>query len=157
MANHLHYLITEPTLTFGKVFQFQSIDLPSYAVRIKNGEIWMGSLDTSNEEKYAFKIVPGLSGSGVSMQSISRPEKYIRHRQLKLFYGLNDESEKFKEEASFILHQGLTITTQLTVSFEAVSARGFFIRHENFRLVLSNDNNSEVEKKTGAWIPKPSK
>ena len=77
------------------------------------------------------------------MQALNYPDRYVRHRNFKLYLKRNDNSKQFKLDSSFIARRGFT-ATQDTFAFESVNMRGKYIRHSGYRLRISNRAKSNV-------------
>ena len=83
-----------------------------------------------------YSSLPGLSGKGISLQSIKYPDRYLRHRDMKLYVEQNDDSPTFHGDATFIFHNSLHFTwaigmgkkkARYSVSFESLNHPGFYI------------------------------
>ena len=89
-------------------------------------------------EAEMFKLInPGLWGAGsVSFESITRPGRYIRHRDGKIWVEEGDVNDQtFKKECSWFARNDHFFSG--FVSFESVHQPGFFIRHHSRRLEIS--------------------
>merc|ERR550519_508609 len=89
-------------------------------------------------EAEMFRVIsPGLWGAAsVSFESISRPGRYIRHRDGKIWIEEGDLSnEEFKRECSWFAKMDHFFSG--FISFESVYQPGWFIRHNSQRLELS--------------------
>ena len=100
-------------------------------------------------EPEMFRVVsPGLWGSGsISFESITRPGRYIRHRDGKIWVEEGDvNNESFKRECSWFARQDHFFTG--FVSFESVFQPGYFIRHHSRRLemteIFSNQDRNDA-------------
>jgi hypothetical protein len=80
---------------------------------------------------------PGLWGPGsVSFQSVSRPNRFLRHRDGKIWIEEGDMAdEQFQRECSWFVRRDHFF--QGFISFESVTEHGYFIRHRSRRLELS--------------------
>ena len=93
-------------------------------------------------------ISPGLWGSGsVSFESVTRPGRYIRHRDGKIWVEEGSmEDEAFKRECSWLVRNDHFFTG--FVSFESVYQPGYFIRHHSRRLemteIFSNQDRNDA-------------
>lgn len=76
-----------------------------------------------------FRIVPGLSGSGVSLESTNFPGYYLRHRNFEMWVERNDGSAIFRADASFTQRAGLA--SSAAVSFESQNYPGRYLRHSS--------------------------
>ena len=101
-------------------------------------------------EAEMFKLVsPGLWGTGsISFESITRPGRYIWHRDGKIWVEEGDivNDEAFKRECSWFLRKDHFFTG--FVSFESVYQPGYFIRHHSRRLemteIFSNQDRNDA-------------
>ena len=100
-------------------------------------------------EAEMFRVVsPGLWGAGsISFESITRPGRYIRHRDGKIWVEEGDtNNEAFKRECSWFARNDHFFTG--FVSFESVYQPGFFIRHHSRRLemteIFSNQDRNDA-------------
>ena len=99
------------------------------------------------EQPELFTLVsPGLWGAGsVSFQSVTKPGRYLRHRDGKIWIEEGDVSNSdFQKECSWFARMDHFFAG--FISFESVTQPGLFIRHRSRRLELSeivtnNDRN----------------
>ena len=111
----------------------------NYRIRHKDFKLVLNKTDGTAlfEMDSTFLAVPGLTGEGISFQSVNYPKRYIRH-------GLNgqqcvleedDGSAEFKLNATFTPRNGLE--SGLGVSFQASFNHTFYLRHRDFKLTIS--------------------
>ncbi len=81
-----------------------------------------------------FRVVPGLSGQGVSFQSINYPGHYLRHSGFAIFLHPRESTALYHEDASFIPVPGHAADDQF--SFQSVNYPERFLRHRGFRLYI---------------------
>ena len=83
-----------------------SLDAPARFIRHKNGR---GRVDAkvAPAQDGNWTMSAGLAGTGVSFQSQNLPGQYLRHRAGEVWLDPDDGSQLFKEEATFLLAQGL--------------------------------------------------
>ena len=127
-----------------------SVNLPRRMMRHRKSELWIDEAINSDlfVKESSFKMVPGLSGTGISFQSITYPDRYVWHQNFKLYLHKNGNSYLFKQDATFTSHPGFEGSS---VSFESVDFRGRFARASNFRVILSTDDGSVQFKKDASW------
>ena len=102
----------------------------------------------------SFRIVAGLAGKGLSLQSINYPDRFIRHRGNLLYLEKKDKSKLFKGDASFLPRRGFTSTRKkFSMSFESVNKPGWFIRNSRYRLRISKYERSTTFAKDASWVP----
>ena len=90
------------------------------------------------EQPEMFTLVsPGLWGAGsVSFQSVTKPGRYLRHRDGKIWIEEGDITDRqFQEECSWFSKMDHFFAG--FISFESVTRPGWFIRHRSRRLELS--------------------
>ena len=90
------------------------------------------------EQPEMFTLVsPGLWGAGsVSFQSISRPGRFLRHRDGKIWIEEGDVTDaQFQKECSWFTRMDHFFAG--FISFESVTQPGWFVRHRSRRLELS--------------------
>ena len=82
-------------------------------------------------------ISPGLWGAGsVSFQSVTKPNRYLRHRDGKIWIEEGDiANSSFQEECSWFAKMDHFFAG--FISFESVTRPGMFIRHRSRRLEIS--------------------
>jgi hypothetical protein len=113
----------------------------------------------------SFILRPALSGDSgaVSFESPMMPGAFLRHEGFRLKIQSNDNSELFRQDASFYLRSGLAELQPhhdhaeagpVTMSFEAVNARDHFIRHRNFELWVDRYDDSILFRNDASFRPK---
>jgi hypothetical protein len=134
---------------FGQGFntiQFQAIEStenPGFYWRHFQGMIRLAKYKNNDQffEDASFKAVPGLANPSnkdyVSFESKNFPGHYIRHRNMKLFLDKNDDSDLFRNDATFLyikpITQGLHVVNFLfsreaiTVFFCILAGLAFFL------------------------------
>ena len=94
----------------------------------------VGKIDkyvTGIDDAY-WKMVPGLSGQGVSFQSKNYPSNYLRQKDGAMVLNGNDGSAEFAQDASFVPVAGLANGKH--VSFRWVGDANRYIRHRDGKL-----------------------
>ncbi|MET0209439.1 MAG: AbfB domain-containing protein [Burkholderiaceae bacterium] len=81
-----------------------------------------------------WKMVAGLAGSGVSFQSQNYPNSYLRHRNGEVWLDQNDNSNQFKQDATFVQQPGLADGSG--ASFQSFNLRDRWLRHRNSLLYV---------------------
>jgi hypothetical protein len=115
----------------GKLVRLQSLNYPEYFLAESQG----GSLAyiLQGDENSEWKLVMGLNGKGISFESPAKPGFYLRHQGYRLKVHSKDESELFKNDASFEIRRAISGDRGKDfVSFESTNYPGFFIRHKNY-------------------------
>ena len=110
--------------------RIKSYNLPERFIRHKNstGVIDVSVVDPMADSKW--KIVPGLAdNNGISFESVSRPNYYLRHSNSAIVLNSNDNSTTFKSDATFYKTKGFADTSW--VSFRAYAYTDRYIRHSS--------------------------
>lgn len=95
-------------------------------------------IDNSPAHFPVFKIVPGLKGEGVSFRADDG--SYLRHSGYLLWAHINDGSDLFKKDATFIPLVG--IADKSKYSFRSYNYPRHYIRHQGYRVKISDEVNS---------------
>jgi hypothetical protein len=82
---------------------------------------WLDQLDST------FVVVPGLSGSGVSLKATNLSDYYVRHQGGRFKVSPSDGTELFRQDATFQLRPGLADRSLL--SFESHNYAAHYLRH----------------------------
>jgi len=132
-----HNVIASEYFT-GKVVSIESYNYPGNYIRHAYGlgEITEISSDLDKQDS-TFKIVPGLAdgdGNIVSFESLNYPGQYLRHQDGRIKLQLFEDSQQFRDDASFVVTTGLANPT--AVSFESYNFLGSFIRHKEGHLYI---------------------
>jgi len=91
-----------------------------------------------------FRIDPGLAGRCISLESHNYPGQYLRHQAWRVKLAPNDNSDLYKQDATFCMVPGLA--TSAGVSFESVNFPHHFIRHRNGELWVDDFDGSDLFK-----------
>ncbi|QJD84758.1 AbfB domain-containing protein [Cohnella herbarum] len=121
------------------VNQFESYNIQGSFIRFNGGR---GKLDGA---QYAadsqWRIVPGLANaSAVSIESVTVPGYYLRHRDGKVWLEANDNSTLFKNDATWHIRSGFS--NGWATSFESYNISGAFMRHRAGLLEISSISNA---------------
>ena len=114
------------------IIKLEAQGMNGYFMRHMNSR---GRMDTviNPIEDSQFRIVPGLaSGSAVSIESVSFPGSFLRHRNGEIWLDANDGSSIFKGDATWYQRAGLADSSG--VSFESYNIPGEYIRHRDYLL-----------------------
>merc|ERR1712106_25465 len=125
--------LVSPEIPGGQIVRITSKNRPGYYWSIDEGI--EGYLMTEAE---MFRVVsPGLWGEGsISFESTTKPGRYIRHRDGKIWIEEGDtSSEEFRRECSWFAKMDHFFSG--FISFESVHQPGWFVRHNSRRLELS--------------------
>jgi len=143
----------KPLLDIGKIYRFKASNYPDKMFRHKGFNIWTDRSNVNAQfyvKDSSWKIVAGLSGQGISFQSVNYPTHYLRHSWGKCKIDKYQNSALFKKDASWIVHPGLIGNG---VSFESVNYRGHYMRHAANRVRKDKYQNNALFKKDASWLP----
>ena len=99
-------------------------------------------------------VGPGLAGAGTySLRPTNFPDRFLRHRDFQLWVDAQEESDLFKQDASFKIVSGLADAAG--ISFESVNFPGHFIRHRGFELFNDCNDHSDLFKLDATFILEP--
>ena len=131
---------------------FQTFNFPDRFIRHAN---YLGFVEAAqgNYGSITFRMVPGLGGRCVSLQSTDVPDHYLRHQDWRIKLSRIDSDPNMRADATFCMMPGLASTTG--ISFEAISAPGHFIRHRNFELWLDRPDESDLFRKDATFLAAP--
>ncbi|WFB57136.1 AbfB domain-containing protein [Paenibacillus sp. BR1-192] len=116
------------------VNQFESFNIANSFVRYHDGRGKIDGGQYSGESQW--RMVPGLADpSAVSIESVSFPGQYLRHRDGKIWLESNNESSLFKQDATWKLRTGFS--SPWAASFESYNISGTYIRHRDGMLEIS--------------------
>lgn len=131
---------------------FQAYNFPDRFIRHSND---LGAVEPSmgNPASITFRVVPGLAGRCVSLQSVDVPGQFLRHQNWRLRLSPLDADGNMRGDATFCMVPGLASTTG--VSFEAATAPGRFIRHRNFELWVDGADGSDQFRSAATFLAAP--
>jgi hypothetical protein len=141
-------------------FSFESINFPGRFIRHRNslGEITpvVSNLDKQDAN---FIIRPALNGSpiGISFESVNFPGHFLRHQNFRIKLHRFENTQLFRDDASFEYNDGGCQEGNCRVSFESVNLRGHHIRHTNFELWLAKSDGSILFGNDSTWQPQPAR
>ena len=98
----------------------------------------------------SFHVVPGLAGVGVSFKSVNYPDHFIRHSSRKGYLAKFHDSDLFKRDASWIVHQGLASSSG--ISLESVNFPGEYMLHYSYRIRIARRDGSSLFRNDATWI-----
>lgn len=145
---------TRPSCLIGESFRFMSKNYAGHFMRHRGYQMW---LDVSNiAQLYChdsdFTIVSGLNGEGISFESKNYPGHYIHLNHLgECKIGRNDGSGIFKKDATWLPVAGLADPYGYT--FESFSYRKCYMRHQGYRVKISEFVDSTLYKNDATWYP----
>jgi hypothetical protein len=120
-------------LHVGKAIGFISHNYPQYNFAIDKSLGFIRIPGSSIES--AFILRKGLSGTGYSLESASKPGYFVIPVRFRATLVPNDGSKVFKLAATFKFRPSL-LGVKDAISFESVNYPGRFLRHRNYELWL---------------------
>ncbi|SDS04433.1 BNR repeat-like domain-containing protein [Paenibacillaceae bacterium GAS479] len=117
------------------VNQLESFNITNSFIRYQDGR---GKIDGGQyNAESQWKIVGGLADpSAFSIESVSSPGHYLRHRDGKIWLEPSNNTALFKQDATWKLRTGLS--SPWAASFESFNITGVFMRHRNGVLEISS-------------------
>jgi len=127
----------------GQEASFQTSNFNDRFIRHRNslGYAEAVSGDLGRDDS-TFRIQPGLAGRCISLESHNYPGQFLRHQAWRVKLAPNDNSDLFKQDATFCMVPGLAHTAG--VSFESVNYPHHFIRHRNGELWVDDFDGSDL-------------
>ena len=131
---------------------FQTFNFPDRFIRHMD---WLGRVEPAhgNSGSITYRVVPGLGGRCVSLESTDVPGHFLRHQDWRIKLSPLDADGNMRADATFCMVPGMASTTG--VSFEAISAGGHFIRHRNFELWLDRPDGSDQYRNDATFLAAP--
>jgi hypothetical protein len=95
------------------------------------------------------RVVPGLSGEGISFESLAYPGHFFRHEGYRLKLHPLQDSPLFRQDATFRLVGGLADPRRH--SFESINFPGHFVRHRNGELWIDPQDGTSQYGRSATW------
>lgn len=105
--------------------------------------------DDVSRNDATFRIVPGLAGSCISLESRNFPNSFLRHQDWRIRLAPREDNALYRQDATFCMVPGLA--DKAGVSLESVNAKGHFIRHRNNELWVDRLDGSDLSKKDATF------
>ncbi|BAY23246.1 hypothetical protein NIES2100_30100 [Calothrix sp. NIES-2100] len=141
---------------------FASFNYPTYYLRHRNYEFWIDPQASDNPYKQdaTFKFVtpwkPGTDDlSGLqSFQALNSPSNYIgQTNSLGYIQAVSSSSDTLtKNNTTWNVVSGLA--NSACISFESKNNPGFYLRHQNYRLTLNQNDSTALFKADATFCPK---
>ncbi|WP_238297332.1 AbfB domain-containing protein, partial [Methylobacterium soli] len=139
----------------------ESASNPGYYVRPLGTDALAAAQAASVADKSAasFTVRPGLAGSGVSLQSVAAPRKYLRHQNFVAYTHDVTDSPGAYPDATFrrgtALAAACGCTSGACLSYEAVNYPGFFLRARAGQMVLEARQEADAWKLDASFCERP--
>ena len=122
----------------------QSFNLPNYSFGVTGDAAYI----KQNEDSWVV-ISPGLAGhiGSMSFRACYNATKYLRHSNFLLWeypYG-----PLYKKDATFTVRKNKFFPG--TDAYESVNYPGYFIRHQSYRLKISNYDGTQLYKNDASF------
>jgi len=134
----------------GREVSFQASNYLDHFIRHRNSlgyaEVIAGDLGRDDS---TFRIVPGLAGKCISLESHNYPGQFLRHQAWRIKLAPRDENDLYKQDATFCMVSGLASSTG--VSLESVNYPHHFIRHRNGELWLDDFDGSDLNRRDATF------
>jgi hypothetical protein len=113
-------------------WSFRSHNINQHFIRHRNFQGELTTRDGSGDD-FAFTLVDGLAGAGVSFRSVNFPDLYLRHRNFRVMLeGPTVEAQTFRQDATF--HPVPGLADDHGISFLSHNVRDHYLRHRDFHL-----------------------
>ncbi|GAA3719013.1 hypothetical protein GCM10022204_43930 [Microlunatus aurantiacus] len=136
--------------------RLESVNFPGHFIRHRNFELWVDPDDGSPlfASDSAWRRLPppqrGLTPGAMSIQSDNFPDRFLRHRDGVGFID-HINSDLGRRDATFIVRRALLQPAdpkpagyegndQISVSLESVNFPGHYLRHQDFRIKLHQND-----------------
>jgi hypothetical protein len=122
------------TIPMNQIVMLKSYNYPSHCMRHDLDAGFIDHCEPGNDD-FMFRVVPGLSGQGISLQSVNYPDLYLTENgRVTLYtYPANVQLQSsFEDRASFHVDKGLA--DENMVSFRSISRKDQYLRHYDFEL-----------------------
>ncbi|WP_199035900.1 AbfB domain-containing protein, partial [Glycomyces salinus] len=112
--------------------RLKSYNFPDRFVRHADGIARIDPYPMEPPADQQWRIVPGLTGSGVSFESYNHSGRYLRHSGFELRLEEQDGSDLFAADATF--HQEPGLADGSWTSFRSQNFPDRYLRHSNYVL-----------------------
>ena len=125
----------------------QSFNLPNYSFGVTGNASYI----KQNEDSWVV-LSPGLAGhvGSVSFRACYNATNYLRHSNLLLWEHPYEPSALYKNGATFTVRKNKFFPE--TDAYESVNNPGYFIRHQGYRLKISNYDGTQLFKKDASFV-----
>uniref|UniRef100_A0A1X7VPY0 Alpha-L-arabinofuranosidase B arabinose-binding domain-containing protein n=1 Tax=Amphimedon queenslandica TaxID=400682 RepID=A0A1X7VPY0_AMPQE len=139
----------------GKRVRFET-DRRGFFLRHKGRDVVIEEKDEKDKDfrkATIFKVVPGLSGEGISLEADSRSKYFIVQDGTDVFLKRHVDEKGFKRSATWMPRNGLA--NPHGVSFASVTEPGHFMRHVLRQVKVGEFVDSERFKNDSTFRPVP--
>ncbi|MEV7082467.1 glycoside hydrolase family 43 protein [Streptomyces sp. NPDC093516] len=142
-----------PSLARNVTRSFRSANYPTRSWQqqssLLNLPVVSGSSTAAERQAATFTVVAGLAdGGGFSFRDASGA--YLRHRDFRARFDVNDGTRTFAEDATFVLRAG---TTAGSVRFESYNHPGHYLRHYAYQLRVERANGTDLFRQDSSFLP----
>lgn len=136
---------SNPVLAGEMSFESQSLD--GFYMQYTKDTVKLAQVLTKlDRDDSTFEIVPGLTGSGISIKAVNEEHHYLRPVNGRLTMQRIVLNDDFKKGVSFLVRPGITKASHGYISFESIQHPGKFLRHENFVFFLRDPTNPDDDR-----------
>jgi hypothetical protein len=133
--------------------QLASFQASNYLDRFIRHRDWLGYTEPVTDDlarlDSTFRIVAGLAGKCISLESQNIPNHYLRHQGWRMKLAAREENDLYKQDATFCMVPGLAGSAG--VSLESVNFPSHFIRHRNNELWLDRFDESDLNRRDATF------
>ncbi|WP_053080368.1 AbfB domain-containing protein [Methylobacterium variabile] len=131
----------------------------SYLTNVGGAARLIVPASAGDRQQATFRMVPGLSGQGVSFQSSSSANQYLRHQNFQILQQANDGGDIFKKGATFTQRAALAgacgCNAGTCSSYESADWPGYYVRHQNFVFSIAKPDGSDLFKQDASFCAAP--
>ncbi|SFK96926.1 AbfB domain-containing protein [Methylorubrum salsuginis] len=131
----------------------------SYLTNVNGVARLVTPANDGDRQQSTFRLVAGLAGTGLSFQSSTSANQYLRHQNFGVLQQNNDGGDLFKQDATFTQRTALAGTcgcnTGACASYEAVNWPGYYVRHQNYSFYLAKFDGSDLFKQDASFCAAP--
>jgi alpha-L-arabinofuranosidase B-like protein/fibronectin type III domain protein len=148
--------------------RLESVNYPGHFVRHRNFELWVDTDDRSAlfAEDSAWRRLPpplrNVPPGAISIQSDNYPGRFVRHRD-SLGFITPVITDLDRRDATFVMRKALLVagdpvppgregSHEICVSLESVNYPGHFLRHQNSRLKLHQNDGTLLFRQDASFM-----
>lgn len=159
-----YYIVVSTDLDYGCPFNYKiiinqervsmmSYDLPYQYIRHRGFLGFVSYIFSSLDKEYStFVMVPGLADKigCVSFESVNYPGYYLRHQGFRLHLHAYEESDLYREDASFKIKPGLADNRD--ISLESLNYRNYYIKYISYVEGNVVKHKLDIQKKPSSYV-----
>lgn len=98
----------------------------------------------------SFRIIQGLGGQCISLESINYPGHFLRHQEFRLKLAPYEDSQQFRQDATFC--KGTGLADGLAASYISLNYPSYYLRIENGELWLRQYEDSDAFRRDATFV-----